>query len=151
MNSKTKTLLSLILSLIFVTIPITAIADVDPIETKSEIYGGYSFYTEQNNINLLVTSLYETSEGLFLDGYIYNTTKECFADITNFNLELTDSNGNLFASQTFNRIDLYGGIFPLQGKKVSLLFDVDSYNLEGANLKCISWNFKYNYKFYPKN
>lgn len=151
MISKAQTLLTLILSLIIISMPITALADEEQVEIKSEIYGAYSFYTEQNNINLLVTNLSESSEGLILDGYIYNTTKECFADITNFNLELTDANGNLFASQTFNKINLYGGIFPLQGKKVTLLFDVDSYNLEGANLSCISWNFKYNYRFYPKN
>lgn len=151
MISKTKILLSLIFSLILISIPITALADEEQVDIKSQIYGAYSFYTEKNNINLLVTNLYESSEGLILDGYIYNTTKECFADISNFNLELTDANGNLFASQTFNKIDLYGGIFPLQGKKVTLLFDVDTYNLEGANLSCISWNFKYNYRFYNKN
>ncbi|WFD09182.1 hypothetical protein [Tepidibacter hydrothermalis] len=118
----------------------------NPQMSRREIFYGNDFNIERDNIDMIVNSIYDENNRLYVDGYIVNLTDKFLSEITDFNLILTDTNGRTFAEKTFDYIDIGGSLRPYQGKRIKLSFEPSSYGLFGVDLSNINWNYTYNYK-----
>lgn len=113
--------------------------------TSKELYYCTKFDTQSNTINLIVNSLKESSETLYLDGYILNLKNFAIADLFNFYIELRDARGIVFASKIFKNIDIAGNLGVYSAKKVYLPFLSKEYELFNTNLSTVTWYYTYDF------
>lgn len=113
--------------------------------TSKELYYCTKFDTQSNAINLIVNSLKESSETLYLDGYILNLKNFAIADLFNFYIELRDARGIVFASKIFKNIDIAGNLGVFSAKKVYLPFLSKEYELFNTDLSTITWYYTYDF------
>lgn len=112
---------------------------------SKELYYCTKFDTQSNTINLIVNSLKESSDTLYLDGYILNLKNFAIADLFNFYIELRDARGIVFASKIFKNIDIAGNLGVYSAKKVYLPFLSKEYELFNADLSSITWYYTYDF------
>lgn len=113
--------------------------------TSKELYYCTKFDTQSNAINLIVNSLKESSETLYLDGYILNLKNFAIADLFNFYIELRDARGIVFASKIFKNIDIAGNLGVFSAKKLYLPFLSKEYELFNTDLSTITWYYTYDF------
>jgi hypothetical protein len=113
--------------------------------TSKELYYCTKFDTQSNAINLIVNSLKESSETLYLDGYILNLKNFALADLFNFYIELRDARGIVFASKLFKNIDIAGNLGVYSAKKVYLPFLSKEYELFNTDLRTVTWYYTYDF------
>ena len=109
-------------------------------------YDSSSFNLNKNQLNVIVNKIYEKNNTLYIDMYLCNETSVNFNDISDFNISFKDSKGNVFAQKAFKNLGVKGGLMPSQGKRLILEFGKDEYDIKGADLSKLSWNFTYNYR-----
>lgn len=114
--------------------------------SRKEIFYGRDFNIERDNIDMIVNSIYDENNRLYVDAYIVNLTDRNISGLTDFNLILTDTNGRTFAEKTFDYVDIGESLRPYQGKRVNLSFEPSAYGLFGVDLSNINWNYTYNYR-----
>jgi len=120
--------------------------DYKPYISRREIFYGRDFNIERDNIDMIVNSIYDENDRLYVDAYIVNLTDTALSQITDFNLILTDANGRTFAEKTFDYVDIGGSLRHYEGKRVNLSFEPSTYGLFGVDLSNINWNYTYNYR-----
>lgn len=89
---------------------------------SKELYYCTKFDTQSNTVNLIINSLKESSDTLYLDGYILSLKNFAIADLFNFYIELRDARGIVFASKLFKNIDIAGNLGVYSPKKPIFLF-----------------------------
>lgn len=113
--------------------------------TSRELYYCTKFDTQSNTINLIINSLKESSDTLYLDGYVLNLKNIAIADLFNFYVELRDARGIVFASKIFKNIDIAGNLGVYSAKKVYLPFLSKEYELFNTDLSNITWYYTYDF------
>lgn len=113
--------------------------------TSKELYYCTKFDTQSNAVNLIINSLKESSDTLYLDGYILNLKNFAIADLFNFYIELRDARGIVFASKLFKNIDIAGNLGVYSAKKVYLPFLSKEYELFNTDLSNITWYYTYDF------
>lgn len=113
--------------------------------TSRELYYCTKFDTQSNTINLIINSLKESSNTLYLDGYVLNLKNIAIADLFNFYVELRDARGIVFASKIFKNIDIAGNLGVYSAKKVYLPFLSKEYELFNTDLKNVTWYYTYDF------
>lgn len=116
----------------------------DGLFNRNEIYYGREFNIDRDNLDLIVNSIYEDRNTLYVDGYLLNLTDYPISRIDDFTLNLFDSNRRLFAQKTFYNVGIQGSLRPYEGKRVLFTFFYDEYSLLNADTNNISWNYNYN-------
>ncbi|MEG0857547.1 MAG: hypothetical protein RSG52_13830 [Terrisporobacter sp.] len=110
---------------------------------RNEIYYGNEFTVQRDNLNLIVNSINEDRNTLYVDAYIMNLKSYEINQINNFNLVLKDSKGRVFGRKTFDSIDIGGKINPNEGKRLFLSFFSNEYSLFDIDTNNLTWNFTY--------
>lgn len=113
--------------------------------SRTEILCCKEFIILDNTLNLIVNSIKEEGNTLYLDGYILNMKTVPLSRLFNFYLELRDARGISFASKLFKNIDIAGNLGVYKGKKVFLPFLDNEYDLFGSDLSNVTWYYTYDF------
>ena len=114
--------------------------------SRNEIYYNNEFNVSRDNLDLIVNSIREDRNTLYLDAYILNLKNIPLSQIINFNITLRDTNGKVFAQKTFDQLDIGMRLQPYEGKRIFLPFFSNEYSLFETNTANLSWNYTYNFK-----
>lgn len=110
---------------------------------RNSIYSARDFKVKKDSMNLIVNNIFEEKNTLYIDGYLINLTEGAIEDINNFEIELKDAFGRVFARKIFKRMDINGGLEPFEGKKILLTFFGEEYNLYNINTSNVTWGYDY--------
>ncbi len=112
--------------------------------TRNEVFYGKEFNIEKDNLDLIVNSINEDNNTLYIDAYLINLKNNPISQVNNFKMELRDNSGRLLAQKTFDNVDIQGSIRPYEGKRILLTFFKDEYSLFNVDTNNITWNYTYN-------
>lgn len=139
-----------LVSLLFLTLsmPTTSYASTVPSESENKtlIHSSSYFKAQEGTLNLIVNSIYEDGNNIYLDAYIFNTTNTTINSIANYNLSMFDKNNKLIFNKIFEILPLEYSLERYEGERVTLAVEKSICDLENKDLNNLTWRFSYSFR-----
>ena len=130
---------------------VTPIFSTSHKKSDKEFHGTANPQPLKNNINIQSVNIYENSDGLVMEAYVINGFNRTVWNVSNVQIQLSDRNGNVFASADFGTLLNSDGSAAVIGANNyvpwTFTFKKDSYDLTNADLSMVNTKSSCGYNY----